>query len=141
LISQDAWLERKVADLRTIKGLGLITIAIIIAETQGFQQITNAKQLTSYAGYDVVQRESGSSISGNPRISKKGNNRIRAALHFPSLVASRWNDELKAVFIRINKGKVSKMIGATALQRKILILAYSLWKNDTVYKTKEGRVG
>lgn len=33
------------------------------------------------------------------------------------------------------------MIGATALQRKILILAYSLWKNDTAYKTKEDRVG
>jgi hypothetical protein len=54
------------------------------------------------------------------RISKKGNTRIRAALHFPALVAARYNKNLKIVYERINKGKVSKMIGATALQRKIL---------------------
>jgi hypothetical protein len=29
------------------------------------------------------------------------------------------------------------MIGATAVQRKLLILMYSLWKNDTIYEQKE----
>ena len=136
LIASDQWLAQKVEQLLTIKGVGFVTIAIVLAETQGFKLITNVKQLASYAGYDVVQRESGSSIKGKTRISKKGNSRIRAALHFPALVASRYNKDLQTVYNRINERKPSKMIGATALQRKILILIYSLWKHDTMYQQK-----
>lgn len=136
LIAKEEWLAAKVQKLQTIKGVGLITIAIVLAETQGFKLIKNSRQLTSYAGYDIVERESGTSIKGKARISKKGNSRIRAALHFPALVASRFNPALKAVYTRINDKKVSKMVGATALQRKILTLLFSLWKNDTMYNAE-----
>jgi transposase len=140
VIQSEKWLEEKVKKLITIKGVGLVTIAIVIAETQGFKLITNAKQLSSYAGYDIVERESGSSIKGSTKISKKGNSRIRAALYFPALVASRHNQHLKNVYQRINKNKASKMVGATALQRKLLILIYSLWKNDIVYEQKKENI-
>ena len=139
LIASDDWLHKKVNDLLTIKGLGMTTVAIIIGETEGFRQVVNSRQLTSYAGYDIVQNESGVSIKGKTRISKKGNNRIRAALHFPSLSASLYNKELHDIFNRINKNKPSKMIGVVALQRKMLILAYTLWKNNTVYMPLEQR--
>ncbi|WP_341837481.1 IS110 family transposase [Chitinophaga pollutisoli] len=138
LVKQEQRLQEKVDKLLTIKGIGVITIAIILAETQGFELIANARQLASYAGYDVVRRESGTSVKGKTRISKKGNGRIRAALHFPALVASRYNAALSAVYQRINQGnKASKMIGATALQRKILLLTYAMWKNGTTYKEKQ----
>jgi transposase len=101
LIQGDEELKGKMDKLQTIKGVGLITLAIIVAETQGFKLIRNSKQLASYAGYDVVERESGSSVKGKTRISKKGNSRIRASLHFPALVASRHNAELNEVFGRI----------------------------------------
>jgi transposase len=136
LINKEKWLADKVEKIQTIKGVGFITVAIILAETQGFKLISNSKQLASYAGYDVIEKESGSSIKGKTRISKKGNSRIRAALHFPALVAARYNQSLKTVYTRINENKASKMVGATALQRKILILIYSLWKNDTTYQEK-----
>jgi transposase len=134
LVDTEKWLAGKVKKIQTIKGVGFITIAIILAETQGFKLISNSKQLASYAGYDVIEKESGSSIKGKTRISKKGNSRIRAALHFPALVAARHNRALKAIYARINEKKASKMIGVTALQRRILILIYSLWKNDTTYQ-------
>jgi transposase len=135
LIASEPWLQAKVNKLMTIKGVGLITIAIVLAETQGFATIRNAKQLASYAGYDVVERQSGSSIKGQTRISKKGNSHIRAALYFPALVASRHDTSLRAVYHRINQHKASKMVGATALQRKLLLLIYALWKNDTEYQS------
>jgi transposase len=139
LLFTEEWLAEKVKNLLTIKGIGLITLAIIIAETQGFALVKSRKQLASYAGYDIVQRESGTSIKGKTRISKKGNSRIRAALYFPSLVASRHNLDFKEDYQRINIGKVSKMVGVTALQRKILLLIFTLWKNNEVYKEKEDR--
>jgi transposase len=139
LIFAEEWLSNKVVKLMTIKGVGLITIAIIIAETQGFALVKCRKQLASYAGYDIIKRESGTSVKGKTRISKKGNSRIRAALHFPSMVASRYNPDLKEDYQRINIGKPSKMVGMTALQRKILLLIFTLWKNDETYKESEDK--
>lgn len=133
LIYSEEWLAAKVEKVLTIKGVGLMTVATILAETQGFEFVQNIRQLCSYAGYDVVERQSGTSIKGKTRISKKGNAWIRGALHFPALVASRYNPTLGKVCERINKNKTSKMIGMTALQRKILVLIYTLWKNDEVF--------
>lgn len=133
LIQSDSELHAKVKKIQTIKGVGVLTIVTIIAETLGFQQVKNVKQLASYAGYDVVQRESGTSIKGKTRISKKGNRYIRNALYFPAMVASRYNDDLKKTYLRIIKNKPSKMIGQVAIQRKLLILIYTLWKNDCCF--------
>lgn len=123
----------KIEKLLTIKGVGLLTIATILAETLGFSQTNSAKQLASYAGYDVVQRESGTSIKGKTRISKKGNRYIRNALYFPAMVSCRYNSILKQNYLRVIQRKSSKMIGQVAIQRKLLLLIYSLWKNDTTF--------
>lgn len=134
LLKSDPAVWSKVENLLKIKGLGLKTIAIILGETQGFKLIKNQRQLVSYCGLDVVERESGSSIKGRTRMSKKGNSHIRAALHFPALVASRYNERLSVIYKRIIKDKSSKMIGMVALQRRLLVLMYSLWKSDLAYQ-------
>lgn len=133
LIELDKELKRRINKLSTIKGIGLITMVTILAETMGFEQFSSAKQLVSYAGYDVVQRESGTSIKGKTRISKKGNRYIRNALYFPAMVACRYNPSLKETYLRIIQKKPSKMIGQVAIQRKLLILMYTLWRNDTEF--------
>ena len=135
LINSDEQLKNKVDKIMTIKGLGLITIATVIAETLGFEQVRNIKQLVSYAGYDIVQRESGTSIKGKTRISKKGNRYIRNALYFPAMVSCRYNSDLKQTYLRIIQKKPSKMIGQVAIQRKLLILIYTLWKNNKEFIT------
>lgn len=135
LINSDEQLKKKVDKIMTIKGVGLITIATVIAETLGFEQVKNVKQLVSYAGYDIVQRESGTSIKGKTRISKKGNRYIRNALYFPAMVSCRHNQDLKQTYLRIIQKKPSKMIGQVAIQRKLLILIYTLWKNNTEFIT------
>ena len=69
-IQSEEWLRSKVEKILTIKGVGITTVAIILAETQGFEFVQNIRQLTSYAGLDVVRRESGTSVMGKTRISK-----------------------------------------------------------------------
>lgn len=140
LCKSDATLWAKIEKLCSIKGLGLITVATIVAETFGFEHIRNGKQLASYAGYDVVQKESGSSVKGKTRISKKGNKYLRNALYFPAMVSCRYNPQMKENYLRITKTKESKMIGQVAIQRKLLLLTYTLWKNDTVYDPEYKKV-
>jgi transposase len=132
-VDADRDLKERIEKILTLKGVGLMTVVTVLAETNGFNQVQNLKQLASFAGYDVVQRESGTSIKGKTKISKKGNRYIRNALYFPAMVACRYNPELRAVYQRIIQKKASKMIGQVAIQRKLLLLIYTLWKNKSSY--------
>ncbi len=75
----------KAENILEMKGLGVLTLSTVLAETNGFTLFKNYKQLVSYAGYDVVEAQSGTRV-GKTKISKRGNSRIRRALHMPSLV-------------------------------------------------------
>jgi len=70
LVESDAQLKRKLQHITQIKGIGLMSAITVIAETNGFALIENQKQLVSYAGYDVVENQSGKRV-GKSRISKK----------------------------------------------------------------------
>lgn len=133
LIAEDTHLQAKVNKLLSLPGVGLITVATILGETFGFEHFHSRKQVVSYAGYDVVEHQSGS-VQGRTHISKKGNHYIRRALYFPALSASRFNPVLKAGYLKLIKVKPSKMIGQVAIQRKLLALIYTLWKSDTEYQ-------
>ncbi len=132
LIDQDPELGSRIKNLLTIKGVGLITLAILIAETNGFALIENSKQLSSYAGLDVVHRQSGLMI-GKTTISKKGNRFIRQALYLPALSAARFNQNLKTVYLRLVEKKNNKKVALIAIARKLLCLIYTLWKSNVAY--------
>ncbi len=132
LIESDILLSEKVKKVLTAPGVRLNTLAPIIAETNGFAAIVNTKQLTSYAGYDIRIRESGK-WKGKNKISKKGNSHIRAVLFFPACTASIHNKHLKNCHTRIKEAKKIPMVANTAVQRKLLALIFTLWKNDTIY--------
>ena len=52
-IKKDNILSQKVDNICQIKGISLITVATIIAETNGFELFTAREQVVSYAGYDL----------------------------------------------------------------------------------------
>jgi transposase len=133
IIDGDAELKRKVTYICTIKGVGLITAATVIAETNGFNLIRNKNQLVSYAGLDVKEHTSGTSVHKRARISHHGNTYLRKCLHFPALTAIRYTPTSKELFVRLVSKHGIKMKAAVAVQRKILILMYTLWKNETVF--------
>lgn len=132
IVSKDEMLKNKVDKVTTIPGVGFITAITIIAETHGFALITSIKQLVSYAGLDIKIRESGK-WKGKPKITKKGNVQIRKALYFPSYTSVKYSQTSAMFYKRLFEKKGKSMIAATAVQRKLLGLIYTLWKNDTTY--------
>jgi len=100
LVKSDPLLSQHLKQIKTAKGLGEITILTVLAETRCFQLISNQKQLTSYAGLDIVFNDSGLK-KGKTSISKKGNKFIRKALFMPALSACRANPQLKEFYIRL----------------------------------------
>ena len=132
LLKSDEQIWRKVENINQVKGYGIMSIAKILAETNGFALFRNHKQLASYAGLDVVLRESGH-FKGKTKISKKGNSHLRMGLYMPALSATRSNPKMKAFYDRIiAKGKPKK-VGIIAVARKLLVLMYFLWTKDIEY--------
>jgi transposase len=132
-ISQDPQIKEQIKLIGSVPGIGVLTAAIILSETNGFDQITSIKQLSSYAGLDVREKQSGTSVKGKPKISKKGNRYLRKAMHFPALTAIRHDDRFKAIFARLVQKHGIKMKAAVAVQRKLLELVYTIYKTNNPY--------
>ena len=81
----------------------------------------------------MTQKESGSSVKGRSRISKKGNSHIRRALYFPAITIAQHEPHFKQLFERVHSRSGIKMKGYVAVQRKMLILIYTLFKNNVPY--------
>ena len=134
LIQKDKQLSKKTNYLTSIKGVATITAAIVIAETNGFELITSIKQLTSYAGYDVRQNQSGQ-MNGKTRISKKGNAHIRRAMHLPAFNMVRYHVKpFESLYQRVYDRTNTKMKAYVAVQRKLLAIMYVLWKKEEFYQ-------
>jgi transposase len=132
LIDQQPEIKERIAKIDKIEGVGFITIVSIIAETNGFAIIDNQKQLTSYAGLDIVHNESGLK-KHKTSISKKGNKHLRRSLYMPALTACRYNQKLKELYIRLVIKKNNKKIALIAVARKLLLLIYTIWKKNIDY--------
>ena len=128
-LKTDVEVSAKVSNVCQMKGLGTLTIAKILAETNGFILFENSKQLVSYAGYDVIENESGKH-KGKTKISKKGNSRIRRALFMPAFSVVRW--EVKpfiGLFERTIEKHNIKMKSYVAVQKKLLTTIYAIYKS------------
>jgi transposase len=139
LIDADEKLREKYCHIESIRGISKLSWATIIAETSGFETFENQRQLVSYAGYDVVENQSGKHV-GKTKISKKGNSRIRRILYMPSLVAVRLKEPvLYNLYQRVLERTGIKMKGYVAVQKKLLVLVYHIWKNDKAFQSNHSK--
>jgi transposase len=133
IVNRNAELKKEVEIISSIPGVGALTAVIILAETNGFELIRSKKQLTSYAGFDIKEKQSGTSVKRKPRISKKGNRNLRKAMYLPSMSAVKWDENFKNMYVRIVSKHGIKMKALIAVQRKLLELAYTLFKTKASY--------
>lgn len=134
IISKEETIKKEIENICTIPGVGELTAATILGETNGFELIRNKKQLVSYAGLDIKEKQSGISVRGIPKISKKGNRTLRKSLDLPAITSIKYNQNHRELFARIVSKNGIKMKEVVAVQRKILELIYTLHKNKTRFE-------
>lgn len=135
LYSEDEQLKERLDKIvESLYGVGIFTALTIVAETNGFSEIQSGKQLASYAGYDIIENQSGKH-TGKTRISKRGNSRIRSQLYMAALTVIKGKKgALYDLFVRIQlKNPKAYKVGNVAVQRKLLILIYTLFRKNEAY--------
>jgi len=126
-------LKQQRALLESIPGVGPKLSAWFLAlfATKRFR---SAKQAAAFLGLIPVEYDSGTSVHRRPRLSKAGDERWRARLYMPALVAIRWNDAIHAQFIRLTAAGKSKMSAVGAAMRKLVQIAFGVFNSRTPFR-------
>ena len=126
-------LKHDIELLSSIYGVGFIVAVVIIAELGGLRRFRKARQLTAFAGVSPRIYQSGTSVSGRPRMCKKGNPRVRHVLYLSALTTIRGNNDLQRTYQRLLKEGKSPMAAIGAVMRKLLIVMRALLITETTY--------
>ena len=116
--------------LCSIKGIGSMTAAVLLAEMASPDQVARARQAAAHAGLSPRREQSGTSVRRNKGIGKQGNRHLRKALYMPALVAIKHNQPLKAFAQRLRAAGKPKMAVVCAVMRKLIHIAFGILKHQ-----------
>jgi len=128
-IDQDPTLKEQSRLLQTIPGVGDVSTGMLLSHYGGQARFATTKQAVAFSGLDVRHRESGTSVRGKPRMSKKGDGRLRATLYMPALVVMTRTAWGKAFAKRLTEAGKPNMLIIGAVMRKMVEIAYAILKS------------
>lgn len=132
IINGNAKLKEYYELLISIKGIGMVTAATIIVKTRCFTLFSTWRKFACFCGTAPFQQQSGN-FKGKTRISKIGDQSIRALLTLAARSAALHDPELKAYKQRrlqegIDNKKITNMI-----RNKLLARIFSVAKRKSPY--------
>lgn len=130
-IQDDPETARKDSLLKTIKGVGSVVAAGIIAELPELGHL-NSKQISALAGLAPLNCDSGN-MRGNRRI-WGGRSCIRRVLYMATLVAIRHNHTIKIFYDRLCSAGKKKKTAIVACMHKLLIIMNAMVKNNEPWR-------
>ena len=121
------------AHLQSIPGVGPRLSAEFLALFSS-KRFRDAKQAAAFLGLVPAQYQSGTSVHRRPHLAKNGDSRWRARLFLPALTAARYNAEVRALYQRLIQAGKSKMSAAGAAMRKLVQIAFGVFKHQQPYQ-------
>lgn len=125
LIEADATLNELFSYIESVPGVGRVTAAEIVINTNEFKRITTPRKYACYAGVAPFEHRSGTSVRGKTRTSKKANGKAKSLLHMSALVAARFCKELRGYYERKVEDGKNKMNVLNAVKNKIIHRIYA----------------
>lgn len=127
LISSCPSLKNKFDIMKSIKGVGPILAATLLADMQELGNI-DGKQASSLCGVAPFNWDSG--VMRGKRMIKGGRHNIRTVLYMSALTASRCNKDMKNIYDRLVKKGKAKKVALVAVMRKMIVLINALLREN-----------
>jgi transposase len=122
-------LARWVAHTDSVPGFAAKAAVFVVGELAVLPPMT-ARQWVAQAGLDVREECSGTSLARPPRLSKRGNKRLRESLFYPALTAARCCPAATAFVERLVARGKTRLQAIVALMRKLLHALHAMWRHD-----------
>ncbi|NMA68186.1 MAG: IS110 family transposase [Desulfitobacterium sp.] len=123
--------------LLTIKGIGIKTLAGLLAEIGDINRFSHPKQIIKLAGLNLRENSSGTH-KGKTTISKRGRSRLRAILFraiLPLVANNKEFRELHKYYTTRKENPLKKKQSLIALCGKLIRVAYALITKDVEYNS------
>lgn len=132
-LATDPALSARFDILVSIPGVGETTALIMLIEMPELGTLEH-RCAASLAGLAPVARDSGQ--HRGKRFIHGGRAQLRQALYMPTLVAVRFNADLKAKYDALRTAGKPPKVALIAIMRKLVILANALIRDGRVWSTK-----
>ena len=133
MLAKDTANERKIEILKSVKGVGPVTISTLIAELPELGKL-NRGEVAKLVGVAPINRDSGT--KSGKRFIGGGRGQVRRVLYMATIVAIRHNATIKAFYAHLkSKGKESK-VAIVACMRKLVTILNLLVKSNQMWQTK-----
>ena len=117
---------------RSVKGIGPVTSAYIIAKTNNFKNFVDARKYSCYCGTAPFPNRSGTR-QGKTKVSHIANKRMKSLLSNCAMTAKNHDPELSKYYKRkIEEGK-HKGIVINAIKNKLIHRVFAVIKRGTPY--------
>jgi len=126
--------------LMSVKGVGAMTAAVILAETGGLAQYSCAAAVLKLAGLNLYQNSSGQYTSGR-RISKRGRSQLRRALYMVAVQHARRGWPLRPYYAALVERGKPKTLALTAVCCRLVRLLYALVRDGRCYSERPPEAG
>jgi len=113
----------------SIIGIGKMTGGLILGELGDVRRFKDRNAVVAFAGLDPSISESGRSRHYG-HISKRGSSVLRDALYMAAMSARRYNPVCRVLYDRLKSRGKHHNVCMVAVARKLLLIAYSVLKND-----------
>jgi transposase len=125
-------LQADLQRLQTIPAVGPKTAMrmLVLLQSRPFE---TARQVAAVLGLVPIERQSGRSVRGRPRLSKAGNPRLRAALYMAAVVATKLNPDIRAQPQRLLARGKARMATLGAAMRKLVHICFGVLKSKDGY--------
>lgn len=123
--------------LLSVPGINIIACAIILGETNNFDNFSNATKLLAFAGLDPKIRQSGNFSATSCRMSKKGSPYLRYALIFTAWNTVRHSEKFNKYYSLKRSQSKSHYNALGHVAHKLVRVIFTLIKKDISYQEEK----
>lgn len=133
IIQSDEKMKQKEKILRTVKGVGPVTSAVMLSDLEELGQVSNRK-ITALVGLAPFPKDTGKSTK--KRFICGGRSAVRHILYMAALTAAHRNPVIQPFYKKlINAGKAQK-VAIVACMRKLLVILNATMKKYTLSQSQ-----
>ena len=130
-VQQDTANERKIEIMGSVKGIGPVAISTFLAELPELGKLNRA-EIAKLVGVAPMNNDTGQR-SGKRR-TMGGRSYVRRVLYMATLVATRFNPQIKSFYQRLLARGKEKKVALVAAMRKLLTILNTLIKKDELWQ-------
>jgi len=119
--------------LESIPGVGPVMARQMVAVIRS-RSFVRASQCAAFLGLVPIENQSGTSVYSPPRLSKRGDARVRGKLYMAAIVATRHNPDIRHQYERLLKNGKAKMSAIGAAMRKLVQICFGVLKHQRPYQ-------